>query len=138
MINHQSNKDDNDDVDDNEDDDDNKHHHRDAMIHPPHNDDEEDDEDDHEAVMDDMDIDVDDDDNNNTTKGPPETEELSLGSVLVGELDEYSIALEAQVIKLNEILKKSDNPKVKMEKSIIIRRDCRLRLYMAALFSIGE
>ena len=134
LINHQSShNDDNDDSDD--DDDNNKHLHRDAMIHPPHNDDDEDDEDDHEAEIDDMDIDVDDD---NTTKGPPETEELSLGSVLVGELDEYSIALEAQVIKLNEILKRSDNPKVKMEKSIIIRRDCRLRLYMAALFSIGK
>lgn len=70
-------------------------------------------------------------------EGPPETEELSLGSILIADLDEYSIALDKQVKKLDEYLAQHYDAKVVLEKSIIVRRECRLRLYMAALFGVG-
>ena len=70
----------------------------------------------------------------------PDTEELSEGSELVADLDQNSIALEARTRELEKIIAakvtSTDKAAVK-ELSIIMRRDCRLRMYMAALFGVG-
>lgn len=76
----------------------------------------------------------------NEESAVPETEELSLGSELVADLDENSIALEARVRELDKYIGTHNSTRDKAalkEKSIILRRDCRLRVYMAALFGVG-
>jgi hypothetical protein len=69
----------------------------------------------------------------------PETEQLSLGSELVAELDRNSIALENTARTLKAVIDSNNevNKAAAKELAIILRRDCRLRLYMAALFGVG-
>jgi hypothetical protein len=70
----------------------------------------------------------------------PDTEELSLGSEVVAELDQNCILLESEVRKIDQLLGQRnvdvDRAMLK-EKAILLRRDCRLRVYMAALFGVG-
>ncbi|KAJ1430645.1 hypothetical protein B484DRAFT_479142 [Ochromonadaceae sp. CCMP2298] len=68
--------------------------------------------------------------------GVPETEELSLGSELVADLDSNSIGLEATLKDIDKIIGGStkDSKQASKEKEVLVRRDLRLRLYMAALF----
>lgn len=81
-----------------------------------------------------------DDRNSETEDYVPDTEELSLGSELVADLDQNSILLEREVRRIDEMLGQSnaetDRGALK-EKAVLLRRDCRLRVYMAALFGIG-
>lgn len=82
------------------------------------------------------------DDENTSDAGDfvPATEELSMGSELVAELDEHSIALEYRVRQIDKYIGQhntSVDKAAQKEKSIILRRDCRLRAYMAALFGVG-
>jgi hypothetical protein len=70
----------------------------------------------------------------------PDTEELSLGSELVADLDQHSILLEAEVRRLDQCIGQHNTSLDKAalrEKAILLRRDCRLRVYMAALFGVG-
>jgi hypothetical protein len=70
----------------------------------------------------------------------PDTEELSLGSELVADLDQNSILLEAEIRKLDKCIGQHNSLRDKAawkEKAILLRRDCRLRVYMAALFGVG-
>jgi hypothetical protein len=70
----------------------------------------------------------------------PDTEELSLGSEVVAELDQNCILLESEVRKIDQLLgqRNVDVDKAMLkEKAILLRRDCRLRVYMAALFGVG-
>lgn len=67
----------------------------------------------------------------------PETEELSLGSEIVADLDDNSIAIETRIQELDEIYNKNEDNAILLEKSILVRRDCRLRLYTAALLGVG-
>ena len=70
----------------------------------------------------------------------PDTEELSLGSVLVADLDQNSILLEAELRKIDKVIGKHNSSvdrAATKEKAILLRRDCRLRVYMAALFGVG-
>jgi hypothetical protein len=59
---------------------------------------------------------------------------------LVADLDQQSILLEAEVRKLDECIGQHNTSLDKAalrEKAILLRRDCRLRVYMAALFGVG-
>jgi hypothetical protein len=70
----------------------------------------------------------------------PKTEELSVGSELVAQLDEASITLESRVRELEKYMGAHNTAvdrTVCSEKMLLLRRDCRLRLYMAALFGVG-
>ncbi|RYH17794.1 hypothetical protein EON65_28135, partial [archaeon] len=69
--------------------------------------------------------------------GIPETEELSLGSETMAEMDNTTIALENTINALDERMAKREDKNVTLERSILLRRVCRLRLYMAAMFGVG-
>eukprot|EP01038_Epipyxis_sp_PR26KG_P006726 gene6726-9219_t len=66
----------------------------------------------------------------------PETEELSLGSKLAADLDNEGMKLERKIYLLNILLSKSDKKDIRDEKNVLIRRVCRIRLYLAALLSV--
>ena len=69
--------------------------------------------------------------------GIPETEELSLGSATIASLDRTAMMLEGQSKHLDELYAESglSDQSILLEKAVIIRRACRLRLYIAALLS---
>jgi hypothetical protein len=76
----------------------------------------------------------------------PETDELSLGSLLVSDLDKDAVILEDRIVELDALYtyhNESNNSNknhmkviIMEEKSVIMRRVCRLRLYISML--LGE
>jgi hypothetical protein len=66
-----------------------------------------------------------------------ETEELSMGSETVADLDSQTIELENKIHWLQKYLSKRADPDAELELSILRRRVCRLRLYMAAMFGVS-
>ena len=71
------------------------------------------------------------------TADVPETEQLSMGSEIVADLDDNSIMLETRISELDALYRKHDDEQVLAEKAVLLRRDCRLRLYTAALLGVG-
>ena len=72
-----------------------------------------------------------------SSDGFPETVELSLGSNVIAELDNTSLLLEARIKELTELLERKREKIVELELSVLVRRNLRLRLYVAALLGTG-
>lgn len=66
-------------------------------------------------------------------EGVPETAELSLGSEIASDLDDQI----TRIVAIVRQLKSNPSPSAKAESEILIRRLCRLRLYLAALYGLG-
>ena len=75
--------------------------------------------------------------NDAASDGVPETEDLSMGSQVIAELDNNSLVLEARTKELSEIYRKNPDPSIYKEMTVLVRRNLRLRLYMAALLGAG-
>ena len=69
--------------------------------------------------------------------GVPETEDLSMGSQVIAELDNNSLILEARTKELSKFYKQDRDPSIYKEMTVLVRRNLRLRLYMAALLGAG-
>ena len=69
--------------------------------------------------------------------GVPETEDLSLGAQLMCELDSNSLSLDLKTKELREIYLQNNNPSVYEDMAVLVKRNLRLRLYMAALLGAG-
>lgn len=71
----------------------------------------------------------------------PETEDLSLGSETLAMLDDQLISLQQRLIMLEEeshnIAGTPMEEQFEVEKRIVYRQICRLKLYMAALVGVG-
>ena len=73
----------------------------------------------------------------NNDDGVPETEDLSLGAQLMSGLDSNSLRLDVRTKELRDIYLQHNDPTVYEEMAVLVRRNLRLRLYMAALLGAG-
>ena len=80
----------------------------------------------------------DDDDAEIEAEGVPETEELSLGSEIMSQLDDLAITLQGKIDRLKDSIApgQSEDKGVAEELNVLHRRLCRLRLYMASLIAV--
>ena len=75
--------------------------------------------------------------NDEASDGVPETEDLSMGSQVIAELDNNSLLIEAKAKELNELYKQNRDPSIYEEMAVLVRRNLRLRLYIATLLGTG-
>lgn len=74
---------------------------------------------------------------NGTDTDVPETAELSTGSEIVADLDDNSITIEKKLKALSDLQQRVTSSDIVQEMSVLVRRDCRLKLYTAALLGVG-
>lgn len=72
-----------------------------------------------------------------STTAIPETEELSVGSELLADIDHEANVLEETILEMENLYAKRADLGIAVENAILVRRACRLRLYAAGLLGAG-